>query len=58
VTTLSDEYSKGYADGHDEGAEAMRVACWGAVQVVLHKHGWSGEYVVNDFKAAIEGATP
>lgn len=40
------------------GVETMRAACWGAVQVVLQKHGWSGEHVVNDFKAAIEGAAP
>lgn len=46
------------ADAYEEGVEAMRAACWEAVQGVLQKHGWSGEQVVNDFKAAIEGAAP
>jgi hypothetical protein len=48
-----------YADGYDAGAEAMRAACWEAVQGVLERFGWgSGSECERAFKSAIEGAAP
>lgn len=48
-----------YERGEKNGAEAMRVACWEAVQGVLERFGWgSGSECERTFKAAIEGATP
>jgi hypothetical protein len=42
-------------DAHDRSAEAMRAACWEAIQALL-----SGEtdHLRKTFKAAIEGVTP
>lgn len=44
----------------DEGAEAMRAACWEATEKVLESLGWNvdGGHLRGQFKAAIEGATP
>lgn len=45
-------------NAYDRGAEAMRAACWEAVQEVLQRHGWSESGLAIDAKSAIEGATP
>ena len=49
-------YGHGAEDGYQEGAEAMRAACWEAVRHRLWNHGLY-QYT-QDFKAAIEGAAP
>lgn len=42
-----------------EGAEAMRAACWEAVQAVIRQYGWDqATEVGRALKAAIEGAVP
>jgi hypothetical protein len=48
-------------DAYDEGAEAMRAACWEAVQAVLQAEGYGDSTpgtVHARIKAAIVGATP
>jgi hypothetical protein len=44
-------------EARDEGAEAMRAACWGAVQPLLQRMGID-HITQYEFKHAIEGATP
>lgn len=57
-------YDEAHADmkanaEYDAGAEAMRAACWEAVQEQMRRMGWvSSERAWREFKAAIEGATP
>lgn len=47
------------SDAYDEGAEAMRAACWEAAQVILRQEGVTANMPWwNRLKAAIEGATP
>jgi hypothetical protein len=62
VTTRrpSTEYEQmAYQLGLDEGVEAMRAACWEAVQTYLRAHGTTEkDGVWTDMKAAIEGAVP
>jgi hypothetical protein len=43
---------------YERGAEAMRAACWEAVQAVLERHGWKESGLSVDIKAAIERAAP
>lgn len=45
-------------EGFNEGAEAMRTACWAAVQGVLGRYGMRSSGLFSDVKAAIEGAAP
>lgn len=40
------------------GAEAMRAACWEAVQGCLQIHGYGGDLMRERLKAAIEGVAP
>lgn len=48
-----------YEAGYSAGAEAMRAACWEAVQEQLQACGFTPESQAwRDFKAAIEGAVP
>lgn len=49
-----------YAKGHDAGAEAMRAACWEAVQGELERLGYgdSRDRMNRRIKSAIEGAAP
>lgn len=51
-----DDNSAAESDSYDRGAEAMRAACWEAVQRKIWQHGLHN--LEADFKAAIEGATP
>jgi hypothetical protein len=44
-------------EARDEGAEATRAACWGAVQPLLQRMGID-HITQYEFKSAIEGATP
>lgn len=47
-----------YATAQEEGAEAMRAACWEAVQATYDRHGWvKGGPMYEALKAAIESAT-
>lgn len=47
------------SDAYDRGAEAMRAACWEAVQEKAHVIGLSlHPYFMSELKSAIEGATP
>jgi hypothetical protein len=43
---------------YEQGAEAMRAACWEMVLGVLGRHGLGASGLSSDIKAAIEGATP
>jgi hypothetical protein len=55
----SDKMHGDHADGYDAGAEAMRAACWEAVQEMFHRHGiYEKTMLYDEAKAAIEGATP
>lgn len=45
-------------EGFDEGAEAMRAACWEAVQALLQSYGMQGSNWANALRDAIEGAAP
>lgn len=47
------------AEAFDEGAEAMRAACWEAVRLKLQEYGWtSNTELGRAMKETIEGATP
>lgn len=45
-------------DAREEGAKAMRAACWEAVLGVCGRYGLGQSGLIADLKAAIEGATP
>lgn len=47
-------------EGFNEGAEAMRAACWGAVEPVLRANVGArpGDPLYDDARAAVEGAAP
>lgn len=46
-------------DGYEKGVEAMRAACWEAVQAAFVEAGWSDEKSrLSIIRAAIEGAVP
>jgi hypothetical protein len=47
-----------FISGHEQGAEAMRAACWEAVQALLQSYGMQWSNWSNVLKAAIEGAAP
>lgn len=50
---------RGLQHAYDNGADAMRAACWEAVQGQLQALGfYAGSPAWNVLKAAIEGATP
>lgn len=49
-------YHPGGPAAFDQGAEAMRAACWAAVEKELHRYGM--HIAVKDFKAAIKDAKP
>jgi hypothetical protein len=52
-------YETGVSDGYSEGAEAMRAACWEAVQEKMQQMAWTPrDPPWGEVKAAIEGATP
>lgn len=54
-------YDQGLTTGYDNGIEAMRAACWEAVQGCLQYHGHgprTAPRLWTDMKAAIEGVTP
>lgn len=60
---LSDEQERALDrlldDARDNGAEAMRAACWEAVQPLLQRLGFTADQRMwAEFKTAIEGATP
>lgn len=49
----------GLQRAYDNGAEAMRAACWEAVQGQMRRMGWvASERAWRELKAAIEGAAP
>lgn len=48
-------YDDGKRHGFADGVEAMRVACWEAIQPLTHS---MSEHERQQFKAAIEGAAP
>lgn len=53
---------RGLQRAYDNGAEAMRAACWEAIQPLLQRLGFvvagAPTAMGNEFKAAIEGAAP
>jgi hypothetical protein len=52
-------FSATEASAYEQGAEAMRAACWEAVQACLAEEGFTdGGYLRERLKAKIEGATP
>jgi len=51
-------YDAGLTTGYDNGAEAMRAACWEAVKGQLQVFGMADGLLESVLKKAIEGATP
>lgn len=55
----ADGFDAGLTRGYDDGAEAMRAACWEAVQHALAMDGFSADHTLRRIlKHSIEGAVP